>query len=345
MIVPMHSATFRSRRSRVRVVAIALLALAAAVAGREARAQSAQMLGERRALIERATRASTEGAHARALEFLARAGEISMTPSLRAFVAAEQVASGQRAAAVGTAERCVREATPDATLVDRERVLATCRGIVSRWRGRMARLNVRLPAGTPTDDAEVFVAGTTVAASDLGAPVFVEAGSVLVEARSRRAGGFRRRIDVSAGQDVTVAIEFRPNVQVATPATARPLQLTLQSHSPSPMPFVVLSLGGASLIVSGVMLGLHVGSVGSLNAMCMIEADNLRHCPTTASSIQASAEAFGTVGIVTLAVGAALVTTGVVWAALAGRNAQRERVTIGVGGGRGSGSVALALSF
>jgi hypothetical protein len=103
------------RRSRLVCAHAAWLGCVVLSASSSARAQSAATMGdERHELIEQAVHARASGSHAAALELANRASGLGMTPSLRRFIAEEQMALGMLRPALVSAEACAREAEQSA---------------------------------------------------------------------------------------------------------------------------------------------------------------------------------------------------------------------------------------
>src|SRR5690349_3172205 len=106
----MPSTAPRRGRHRRRAATAAAAACAAFLWAGSAGAQNAAAIAARRSLIEQAQQARRAGDHVRALDLAERATQISMSPSLRLFIAQEQTALGRLADAFGNADLCGREA-------------------------------------------------------------------------------------------------------------------------------------------------------------------------------------------------------------------------------------------
>ena len=78
------------------------LALVASTCAGAAFAQSDADMAARRLLLEQAQQARTGGDHTRALDLASRAGRISMTASVRRFIAEEENSLGRYASALGS---------------------------------------------------------------------------------------------------------------------------------------------------------------------------------------------------------------------------------------------------
>jgi len=175
----------------------------------------AQGTPTRRELLDRADAASRAGRHGEALAAAEAAGRMQMTPSVRMFLAEEHEAlAGEGEArhlvdAARAAETCVREATAQTALNNRERILARCTVLLQRINARIARVRV---AGVPAG-ADVRLDGEALTESEWNVPVEVLPGERVVEVRAAGGGVFRRAVQLAAGASETVTV-----VLAATPA-------------------------------------------------------------------------------------------------------------------------------
>lgn len=234
----------------------------------------------RRDLLTQAEEARHAGDHGRALDLALRAGRLRMTPSLRLMLAQEHDAMQQPLAALQQAGGCVREATADASLRNRERILESCSALVTALEPRVGRVTLRvaepLPAGLT-----ITVAGALVADALWGVPYPVQPGAVLIEASAPRHVAFRQEITVvpGASREVTITLADAPQ-EVGTPV---PLDSHDARSSLAISPGVIdqpsrsrwwtagwvgLGIGGVSLGVGGVALGLRESSRSYFNQNC-----------------------------------------------------------------------------
>src|SRR5438105_823884 len=121
------------------------LALVASTCAGAAFAQSDADMAARRLLLEQAQQARTGGDHTRALDLASRAGRISMTASVRRFIAEEENSLGRYASALGSAELCVHDAEREPASRNRDAVASGCRTLASQLRGRVGHIVVRVP--------------------------------------------------------------------------------------------------------------------------------------------------------------------------------------------------------
>lgn len=166
---------------------------------------SSEQVAARRGLIEGAQSAREAGDHARALDLASRAGELKMSVSLRRFIAEEQLATGQFAGALGSAELCVREARTEAPKDDHSKA---CEALVVAAKPRVAALVIQPKA--PLPGLRVTVAGQAVPAALLGQKYLVNPGQVTVEASAEGYLPFRATVSAQAGTELQVIVDPKP---------------------------------------------------------------------------------------------------------------------------------------
>jgi hypothetical protein len=295
------------RDARVAGAAVAMLGLLLWVT--PARAQGDAAIAARRDLLVQAQVAHDAGDHARALDLATRAGQIQMTPSVRMFIAQEQAAIGHLADALGGADLCVREAERDATLRNRDAIIAQCRGLIASLQPRVARVVVRVPS-PPPDGLRVTVAGGTLNEAFYGVPYVVTPGTVRVEATAPGQAAFARDVAVSVGGVAEVSVALAPG----SGAAQRPPSLV--------GPIVLITVGGASLAASIAFFVLRGNALAGLDAFCSpADAMGVRNCDATdaARDTFAAASTHNALAFTTLAVGGAAVAGGVAWLVAATR--------------------------
>jgi hypothetical protein len=331
--------------SNVRAVLTALVLLAGT---RGAHAQSEQEIAARRLLLEQAQAARSAGDHGRALDAALRAGRIQMTPSVRLFIAEEQQQVGQLAAALGTAELCVRETERDTTVRNRAAILNSCRAIATQLRPRVGLVTVRVPSPAPPG-LRVTVGGNVLNEALYGVPYVVDPGTVVIEATAADRTPFRQEVSVAAGQtldvNVDLAVAPTPPRETTITTTTGTVASTTQTPSgsagsqgtgglvttgpgPGPIdvqpprrgpgvgPYLVMGAGAATLGASLVFFLLRNGAIGD----CVVEEPNLV-CPNEESRMRAlDAPTYNTLTNVTLGVGIAAVAGGALWWALSPRS-------------------------
>lgn len=298
-------------------------------------------LATRRVLIEQARQARAESNHGLALARAEQAQRIQSTPSLRLFVAQELIALDRPADAMVQGESCMREAERDATVPNRDALIAACRQLVLDTRSALGMVTVTV-RGTRPNGLTIVVASRSVDESLIGVPVAVNPGNIDVEVRAAGFRVARRTVDVRRGgsEEVTVELEREP----ASTATAiTPGDGAVRAEPPrdarrarrrarvgvAPAPIVLVSVGGASLVASVVTFSARQQAIAS----CAIENERFV-CADSASAVALVSRADEaeslTLATQSLLVGGAVVAlAGAVWLAVDRATApSRERASI-----------------
>ena len=320
---------------------LAALVAAPVVAAQTPTAPNSQTQLARTQLIRDAERARAEGNHPRALDLVLRAGAIEMTPSLQLFIATEHNALGHTLDAFSFASQCQRSAQANASLSNRQQILAACDALVESLRSRVGSVTVHTPEPAPAG-FQVRVQGGSLTSALWGVPYPVLPGTIVVEALAADGATFRTEVVVHGGanREVTVALTRAapPPAPVVTPATASvapaPAAATTvaavtpatpRPSAPAPVtrptpargagagPWVLVGAGVASLgAAAGVYLGLRQSALDEVASQCGTAV-----CAPTALAPLDRARAYTVVAEVALGVGVAAVAGGVVWYLLA----------------------------
>lgn len=291
----------------------------------------------RRDLLAQAEQAREAGDHARAAELAGRAGTLRMTPSLALLLAQEHEQLGHLVTALDHARRCTADATSDAALRNRERLLGICRELTGVLTGRVGRITVRVPADLAR--ATVRVGGRELPPAAWGVAVPVDPGEVVVRV-SDEARHHAQTLTVRVGPGASVEVEADPPA-VAAPPTAAPRPAVAQPERPpsgvrapaeGPVrrggavgPWVVAGFGAAALVGAGVLWALHDGAMSDRDGAC-----DAGGCDPSAVDADARMRGLTTATNVAIAVGSAAVAGGVVWWVLSrsgGREAEGGRPT------------------
>lgn len=325
----------RARRVLVRGCGGAAAVLWASSAGAQ---PSPNAVAARALLIEQAERARDAGDHREALALATRAGRLEMTPSLRMFLAEEELATRSFAAALSSSLLCLREAGRDPSLRARDAILTRCREVSQRARSSVALITLQAPAG-----ATVTLDDAPVPPELLDAPQPVDPGEhrlvVRAPGRDDRAEVFvaregeARTLTVTPGE--ARAEPVAPQV-VVTPVAPRGVTARGSWAGPA----ALWSVGAAGLLTAGVFLALRETSAQG----CDVGLDpggsgeRVWRCDTPAQ-VQAvsSRETWSVLGGVSLGVGLLAAGAGFVWWAMRPRvvpvlEARRDGVALGVGG-------------
>lgn len=325
---------------RSSVSCVALLA-SSLLAARTARAQTEEELSLRRVALERAQALSSSGDHAQALQLATRAGAIQMTPSVRLFIAREQAAVGQHAAALLTAQTCQREVAR-AEVSNRAEILTACRDVAAHETPLVGMLQIEPPA-TALPGLEVRVRDAVVGASLLGLPYVVDPGSVVVVATAPGHVRFEATVTLAAQETRTVRLDLprteapagavaavTPEPQVVPPV-APPRAAT--SAGAGPGPYVLMGVGGALVVGGAISLGLLVArtqgcTVGSDAEGPVWDCADARSDEERMRDLGAAPTLQG-VGGSLVGVGLGAVAAGVIWRVVAPSASRRdERVEV-----------------
>jgi hypothetical protein len=196
---------------RLRALALALTLASSAL---DAAAQSRpDPPPDRRALLAQAQRARTQGNHSLALYFAEQAGRLQMTSSVRRFIAEEQLALGQLAEAVTSAEQCVREANAEPPSENHGIVLTGCQDMVRTLVARVASASVTAVVALP-QGLELSLSGRPLARESLvpneAARVWVMPGRQTLRASVAGFAPSEVSRELAAGQVWVVRIDAQP---------------------------------------------------------------------------------------------------------------------------------------
>jgi tetratricopeptide (TPR) repeat protein len=159
-------------------------------------------------LIDEARAAHKAGDHGKAAALYRRAGEMELGPALEAALALEEEESGAFAESTLHAQQCVREATADRKLADRDRILRNCQDLELRLVPRIGYLVVEVT--DRPEGAEIQVAGQGTSKVTQGVPSVVTPGAVLVKAKAPGRIVHWENVEVAAGQTKTLKVDLTP---------------------------------------------------------------------------------------------------------------------------------------
>ncbi len=291
------------------------------------------LVAQLRALIVEAQAARRAGDHQRAADLASRALEIESSPSLQRFAAEEQAASGSLAAALGSAELCVREAERDGSARDAAVHAGACRTLAESLRARVARLVVRTPADSPAD-LEVRVRGSPHVRALWDTATLVDPGRVVVEATATGFEPFRAELEIAEGTQAEILIALQPLQAVLPPdavvvpePSSAPIEAPSEAPIAPPMPVpvhddtfddvgapVVIGLGAAAAAAG---IGVYVArgdAITERDSRCA-RLPLILDCATDAGVIAAHDRAVGldAASAALWIAGGTLVAAGVTW--------------------------------
>ena len=303
-----------------------------------ASAQSSAELAARRLLVERAEAARQQGHDAEALDLAQRAAQIQMTPSLRMFIASEEMQLGRLAEAFGSADLCLREVEANPAALNHDAVRDACRGFQTDLRARIGQLVVTVPTPTP-EGLRVTVAGTALNPALYGAPTVVTPGDVVVATTADGHQPWTSTVHVTAGQTANVSAE----IGAVIPTSPTPHPPVVRSGSTQRV-IAWVAAGGAVLAFGGaaIALGLREGEVSDHAAASCTLNDPREVC----TSAQSRGDTEQTLAITGFAVGGALaVTSAVLFLTAPSRPRAATTSSVNCGAGPGTLGVACVASF
>lgn len=273
------------------------LACALAVGSSSVLAQDAAELRKARAQFQQATELEQARNWTAALQAFREVGQVRMTPQVRFHIAVCEENLGRWVAALGGYELA---------LADADRVNPDFRDEVEenvrRLRARIPKLVIERGAGA--DAAAIELDGVAVGDNSVGVEVPLDPGPHAVTAKAPNHKPFEANVTLKEEETarVELILEDLPTEQVApTGSTAAP---TVEKPPSKVVPFVIGGVGVASLIASGVMLGLRQHTVSKLEEACPNHS-----CPRSQASRYDDLKFYHYGAQVTLGVGLAAVGT------------------------------------
>ena len=294
------------------IVPVALLA-AIVLAGANAAAQDGPADVARRDLIAQAEVAATAGDHARAVQLGERAAQLRVTPTIQYFLAREHLALDHPVEALGYSGACARAAEADATLRNRDGVLAACRALVTATEARVGRVTVHVLPDAPAG-LTVRLRGVAFPATLYDVAYPVTPGALVVEASAPGHLPFRREVTVTASQTVALDVRLDPEpIAVAPTPPVAPVVAVVPPRVAAPLPghsigpWVVAGAGVTAFILGGVFYGLASTEQSARDAECPVlcQTEAEAHDERYGNHIERTNVALG--------VGAALAAGGAVW--------------------------------
>lgn len=332
-------------------------ALAALLLSNVARAQTDAEVAARRQLIDDARSASASGDHARAVDLATRASRLRMTPSLRAFLAAELLAAGQVVRAISNAEQCTSELRRDATVNDRDRLIQDCQRIAQEGSARVGRVSIE-GVSDSLPGLVVRVQGEALNAALIGVATVVDPGTVFLEVSATGYRPQRQEARVESRQTVVVRFSLEreqpaaansasaasaanttgaaaANTAAERGADTRASTVVVRSDPPPPSaqprpspslagPIAVTTAGGVVLATGALFFGLQALTFGD----CRVEQnENVCDGRTTVEQATPSVT-YNRLAIASSIVGGAALISGVTWLAIAARAGREAPSTV-----------------
>jgi hypothetical protein len=243
------------------------LALSAVMVAAPVRAWAQADDAVRQEVLAQAEQADRAGDHARALDLATRAGRMSMTPSVRFFIAQQEAALGRTAEALNDAMICQRDVASGTAVRNRAFFQHRCSDLETSMRSRIGRVVLHVPTPTPSG-LRVRISGREVSDAFFGIPYLVSPGEVPVEASAPGQGSFRSSLEVAVGQtvEVNVALTNAAPAPTGVPPPGQPVsppmpQAGAQPGAVPPPPMAApggIPAGMAMLRILGPMQGVPI---------------------------------------------------------------------------------------
>jgi hypothetical protein len=292
-----------------------LLLVAVLSLPRVAGAQGGGADAARRALITDARAASHAGDHARAVELATRAEALRATPSLRHFLAQEHLSLGHAVEALALAGECAARVRDDATVPDREELIARCESLAQEAERGVARLTMRVPTPAP-EGLRVTIGGDLLAPALYGLAVPRTPGAVEIVATATGRSPFRTNPTLVAGAREEVAVELPALPVIEPPPVPTPPPPVVPLIVPPPPtsigagPWILGGVGLAGLIGGGVLAAVASDARAERDAACPSATD----CdPVAATGHDGRYRDLALGANLAVGVGGALVLGGVAW--------------------------------
>jgi hypothetical protein len=271
-------------------------ALAVTLPARVACAQDKNELSKARAQFQRAIELEQAGNYTTALETFRSVGEVRMTPQVRFHIATCEEKLGRLVTALGGYQL----AFADADSVG-EDFKAEVEGAVTRLQGSIPKLSIKRGAGG--EAAEIQLDGVALGASSVGVAVPLDPGPHAITARAPNFLPFSQTVTIAENEQKTVEVALLPE-----PEPERAAPPPMERSRSKTVPYVVGSIGVASLIGSGVLFGLRQSTLSDLESKCGATRQN---CPNSARGEVSNLSLYNTTAQIALGVGVVGIGTAV----------------------------------
>jgi hypothetical protein len=244
-----------STHRKTSIVVGALLSTLGVTPAAHAEDLPTEAMAARRELIERAQAARQAGDHPAALDLALRAGQLEMSVSLRRFIAEEQLAVDEPAAAFGSAEVCARDGRASGKLDHAE----ACAALVIQAKELVAYVVVRVVPDVP--GAAVRIGSSEVPRALWGQRYVVKPGKVELSATAPDHEAETASLEVARGGVGEFVVALRPTpkpLEPQAPSTTTPPSESAGEFVLSPW----VPIGG-SVAVAGFAVALGLGLSGA----------------------------------------------------------------------------------
>ena len=267
----------------VRVV-LTLLALTGGVChSAPSFAQTADELSEARAAFQRGIELEQAKNWAGAIKQFRQVGQVKMTPQVRYHIALCEENLGKLVAALGGYELALADAESVGDGVSfKQEVEAS----VNDLRARIPKVVIRRGAGA--EAAAIELDGVALGESSVGVEVPLDPGPHALVASAPGHANYSETLEVAEEETRTVTIDLKP-----LPAEEKPIVEPDDGgvsdeggKKYSFYPYVLMGVGGAALITSGVLFIVRGQDLSALKDKCERQDDQNYDCPPTLSDAE-----------------------------------------------------------
>jgi len=269
-------------------VLLVTLALAGGVChSAQGLAQTSDELSEARAAFQRGTELEQAKNWAGALKQFRQVGQVKMTPQVRYHIALCEENLGKLVAALGGYELALADAESVGDGVSfKQEVEAS----VNDLRARIPKVVIQRGAGA--EAAAIELDGVALGESSVGVEVPLDPGPHALVASAPGHSDYSETFEVAEEETRTITIDLKPLAAEPPPATgASPDDGGVQDEGGkkySFYPYVLMGVGGAALITSGVLFVIRGRDLAELTDKCerVGDSDNYECPPMTEAERQ-----------------------------------------------------------
>jgi len=295
-------------------------------------AQTADELSEARAAFQRGIELEQAKNWAGALKQFRQVGQVKMTPQVRYHIALCEENLGKLVAALGGYELALADAE---TVGDGVSFKQEVEASVNDLRARIPKVIIR--RGTGAEAAAIELDGVALGESSVGVEVPLDPGPHSLVATAPGHVKYSETLEVAEEETRTVTIDMKPLPSEPPPdiSGGTPDDTGVKDDGGKKYgfyPYVLMGVGGAALITSGVLFVIRSRDLSDLKDKCTRVDDSNYSCPPTLSDSERSdlrskadrVQTLDTVAPVMLGVGVVAAGVGGTLFYLDHRNAQQQ---------------------
>jgi hypothetical protein len=229
---------------------------------------------------------------------------VKSTPAVRYHIAVCEENTGDWIGALGS----YRLAAADAVEAKVPDVAAESNAAITKLEPRVPKLTIKRGDGAVS--ATILLDGKELGSASVGTSMSVNPGPHRIEGAAPNKKPTRREITAVDGKsdEITIALEDMPAAQIREPTPTSPTPDVKKTPSGLlPAGAVIVALGGAGLVTSGVFFGLRASAISDLDAACGADQQS---CPESLRSTAENGATYSTVAMATLIGGASAVGIG-----------------------------------